>query len=248
MDKIINAHANLSPLGSKSMIFKGIPVKIFDEHRTAFYHWGNWHIKNKNKPNLITFDYHQDYGCASDIPEGLKKFFEQYGQVDAFSLSYATSFLLDQENDSQIEAAAKHNYIDSIFALHTKEEYKKNCISDCHGHKVFPEWEIKDFINTILSEENLGHNDIYLDIDLDYFTIEEGARKDITLCKKEEIIKKLKCIKKHILMNDYYQICGITIATEPRCCGSIKNSNEILNLLDEYLFDSNLLRMDCEYD
>ena len=49
-------------------------------------------------------------------------------------------------------------------------------------------------------------------------------------------------------MNAYYQICGITIATEPRCCGSIKNSNEILNLLDEYLFDSNLLRMDCEYD
>jgi hypothetical protein len=228
---ILKDHATAIPLGSKSVMFKHIPVKIFDQHRTAFYHWANWSIENKNRPNLITFDYHNDREGTVDISEALDDFFQSHEKT-ALAISYATSFILDSSNDSQIAVALEYNYIDKVFALQTKDSEGILNVHDSYkGHEVFATWEMKNFFDDILHNNILDNNKIYIDIDLDYFiTNENDTPNTIKLKPEEEIIREITSIKNHVLQNPNYQICGITIAMEPACCGSIKNSTNILKL------------------
>jgi hypothetical protein len=52
-------------------------IGIVQEHCFAFFYWLKWYQDNKSKglsPNLLTVDWHNDVGCASDfIPEIINK-------------------------------------------------------------------------------------------------------------------------------------------------------------------------------
>lgn len=245
---IINQYTTPIPLGSKTLNFNGIEIKIFDQHRTAFYHWGEWRkIHQTTPPHLVTFDYHCDYDIC--IEPSTKRLLNCV--KNSLNRSFITSFSLDKNNDNHIGAALYMNYLNNVFALEHGNPSDilnyENKYSDIDNniHTIAAKCHIDDFFK-LLDNQLTDTNKIYLDIDLDYFTLEN--KSNVILKPQKTIIKEMNSIKTNILDSSKYNICGITIATEPACCGSLANSYSILTLLDSILFNNNLLSSECNYE
>ena len=100
----------------------------------------------------------------------------------------------------------------------------------------------KDYLSIF---EELSKNDIqeiYFDIDLDYFTESSepcGCGEDLILMKEQDILSILD-INSELMQWIFERMEGMTIATEPKFCGGVINSNKIYGLVDDTLFDGQL--------
>lgn len=234
-------YATTVPLGSKSVFFDKIPVKIFDQHRTAFYHWGTWSSDLKVLPNLVTIDAHSD--CQGD--KNMKPLLDKYLSQPRGDLirSFFTSFCLCKTNDSHIATAIESGYLDNTFALTHNDDYE---LPQNDNHSIFLKNDMEIFFK-LLHQKTRENPHIYLDIDLDYFACERGYG-EYDLKPWRTIRDELLTIRKNIFQSNSYCIHGITIATEPFFCGSIRNSNFILKMVDRILFDGKILTSCCNYE
>lgn len=242
-------HVAIAPLGSKVMEIGDIEVAIFDQHRTSFFHWARWRRTPRIKPPiLVTLDRHSDY---SGYPEASTlRTLRNMKRKNMKMLSLITWQSLCKENDDHIMAAAYMNFVGDIYVLEKSQPNDiLNIFEDHHDrdnntHKLIVKGNIDSFISIFCKNVKPG-SAIYLDIDLDYFT-NEGDYGHITVDPYSEIVVALRKIRQ-LMIDCSCQIRGITIALEPAHCGSIKNSHNILRVVDFILFNKQLIGASCSY-
>ena len=117
---------------------------------------------------------------------------------------------------------------DENFIDHWGNEHKIRC------------FDSKENLLNELLQNNI--NEIYFDIDLDYFTESNdscGGGEDLVLMDDQDILSLLN-IDSEFMQWIFKRMEGMTIATEPKWCGGLINSNKIYKILDNTLFNNQL--------
>lgn len=220
---------------------EAIKVATFHEHRFAFYYWLDWTKELEGVvPSLVTFDWHQDL-CPpyKDKIEALKAL----PTDNKARVAFYTWAQLEHTNDVHIQSAILLNKIKNVYVICRQTSSRENplIIDDFKGneHKVFIFSSIEEFENSI---SKLDESHIYLDIDLDYFTLcnppSVNGRingKRYTYLKKGEI-EELFSHKRPAMKWILNRLQGLTIAMEPDFCGGLQKSNKLFNILEQTLF------------
>ena len=180
-------------------------IYIFDSHKYALLMWG--YFSNRKAPfKLITIDYHTDTRLAfnkyswdyfktnsQEIDRAkIRKF--AANQIDPDNIKCVYSNLNQLQNDEQIDAALKLNYISDAIVISCSNEFADEDINyflnECHRgwsyfypyEQVENPYEAFPYINSYLLNrledeyfEGMGfsyqnsYSPFVLDIDLDYF-------------------------------------------------------------------------------
>lgn len=226
-------------------------IGIVNEHRFAFYYWAKYAEKWKDyeKPILITIDTHDDVGADSDvIPEDL----DNLDLKNDLELSLFAWTRLAGNNDGQIRPAIYLDLFSDVFVLLKEESFDFDDINSYICKDSYnEEHKIGFFYNHSKLLNSLPDNrPIYLDIDLDYFTKDHPEKDDTrgaaVRWSDEEIINMISMegeFAKAIIPN----LVGMTIALEPEYSGGLKNSFEILNLINQEWFDNTLMTDECKW-
>jgi len=214
---------------------KEIEMAAFNEHRFAFYFWAKWKKEQKNKktPDLVTFDWHQDL-----VPVKNKEQLKKLDLKNLFEVSFFTWAKLSIANDNHILAAAYLDLIGDVYVVckdikgnKTKEivdfKGKKHFIRKYENHQ-----QLMDYVQTQNIEQ------IYFDIDLDYFTIENKSSNDKKrfTYMKDKTIKEIFNLESTLVQWIFKRMEGLTIAFEPDYTGGIDKSMKYYNLLDKLWF------------
>ncbi len=253
-----NKYSNATPPNSEYQILehpsgnlsRSIELSLFNDHRFAFYYWLKWNLKNENKisPDLITFDWHQDlaYPCDSIKNELIELDLKNMFEVSMFSWARLNSL-----NDDHILAAAYLDQIKDIWVVCKQTHFsgwEDEEIIDYKGklHKIrkFPD---RDSLFEKLKKTNIAN--LYFDIDLDYFTIENSTSNDkhkFTYMRKKDI-ENIFSIESEFMQWIFKRMDGFTIALEPEHTGGISMSLEYLSLLNKILFNGEILHRDCKW-
>lgn len=223
-----------------------IEIGLVKDHRFVFYFWFKWWKKttrrledNSNKaPSLITIDWHRDLcaPCEVEKQDLIDLNLDSYKEVALFSWDK-----LNQLNDGHILAAAYLNLIGDIYVLCKQDGTGDEDFIDHWGneHKIICFDSKEDLFDKLL--EN-AINEIYFDIDLDFFTESDdicGGGEDLTLMNEQDILSLLD-INSGFMQWIFKRMEGMTIATEPKWCGGLINSNKIYKILDNTLFNNQL--------
>ena len=225
------------PVSSKGTL----ELALFQDHRFAFYYWLKWsNERNGAAPSLVTYDWHQDL-CQpyEDQIEELKNL-DVSNKVEVALYAWGR---LSHHNDVQIWAAMKHNKIGNVYAICRQKTRRKSVevITDFAGnpHTVFLFKSVEEFEAHL---PNIHEENVYFDIDLDYFTLSNPfstncpfGLKKYTYMKRKDIVSLLSPSNATIQWI-FERLAGFTIATEPEFCGGLKQSNYFLQLIDNLYF------------
>jgi hypothetical protein len=232
----------------KNAVLK-FPIGITHEHRFAFYFWGRWlsqieGIEDEGRPDLITIDWHRDLALPTDQE---KNDLEDLDLSDSNELSLFCWGYLNPHNDDHVLSAAYKNLIGDIYVLCKQKfaspTYIKDYAGNTHGIYIF------DKIETLTkSVEQV--NQLYLDLDLDYFTETDsfmGLDADLEL-EEEESIRKLINPNNDFFKQIISRLLGMTIALEPKFCGGYRNSIYLFDIVDDQLFNPPLLHPEAGWN
>jgi len=221
-----------------------IEIAILNEHRLALYFWLKWTNRftekgNNKVPSLITIDWHND---LAPLSEHEKSELLELNQNDSDEISRYSCFKLNPQNDGHIHAALYLNALKDVYVLSKQpdfdDEEDKFCIDlNSNKHKIEVFRNVNDLVNTIKDLQD----DFYLDIDLDYFVDSDDICGDEGKLMENRKIKDFLDPRNHLFKTIYDRIRGFTIAREPTFCNGLKNSNVIMDLINERLFNNTLL-------
>jgi hypothetical protein len=226
---------------------KSIELGIFNSHRFAFYFWAKWSKEKKDKivPHLVTFDWHQDLA----YPEDTEK--DWLGKLDLnnlFEVSFYSWAKLHPHNDNHIVSAAYLNLIGDIYVVCKQTHYGKvddgvKQFKDIHGHvHHIRKFENHEMLIKYVETQNIEQ--IYFDIDLDYFTIENSTSNDkqYFTYMKDKDIKEVFNLNGPLMQWVTKRIEGMTIAFEPEHTGSINKSMKYFGLLEKLFFNGSVFQ------
>lgn len=218
---------------------RDIELAVFKDHRLSFFFWLKWtRALRASPPLLVTIDWHRDLAPPNDKE---CKRLEELNQTDLTAVARFASEDLDPHNDGHVLSAAWLNLIGDVillknYGLDQKETY---CDRAGNEHKIL---EFKNLQDLYLELGGREKKRIYLDIDLDYFIrnkVSPYQRAGVELYSDDEI-QDLVNPNGELFKILLPSLAGITIATEPRYCGGIRNSNHILKVVMDQLFDEGL--------
>lgn len=230
-----------------------IEIGLVKDHRFVFYFWFKWWKKTARQlentllkaPDLITIDWHRDLCAPCEIEQQdlINLNLESYKEVALFSWDK-----LNPLNDGHILSAAYLNLIGDIYVLCKQDDFDEENFIDHWGneHKILCFESKEDLFNEI-SNKNI--NEVYFDIDLDYFTESDdscGGGEDLTLAEDNDILSLID-IDSELMQWIFKRMEGMTIATEPKWCGGLRNSNHIYELIDNALFDFQLFSKNTKW-
>lgn len=224
-------------------IYQLLEIAILNEHRHAFYFWNHWinilkYRQNDLRPNLITIDWHNDLTTPNKEE---KKELKNLDLNNNNSVNFFTNYKLHPQNDGHICAALYCNLIQDVFVLSKQENDEKinnYSFSDQFGdeHKIFIYQNLLEF------EENINYEkEHFLDIDLDYFIESEDCSGEEGKLMDINIIKQIINPKRKLFKEIYRNLKGFTIAREPYFCGGLANSNKIMDIINNNLFNNTLI-------
>ncbi len=228
-------------------------IGIVHEHRFAFYFWGLYSIeKNSSNTVLISIDAHDDAGVPSEvIPDDL----DNLDIHNRTELGLFAWLRLRNLNDGHILPSLYLNFFSDVYVL----------LNDYEDSAAFrtnrTELQQRDYSGRIhavqfhKNPESLLKNlakdcPIFLDIDLDYFTIENpetGAVLGSEKLMPDSEIRSFLSINGPLLRPLFKRIIGLTIALEPKYCGGLANSLHVLNILNQELFEGTLCTNSCKW-
>ncbi len=110
---------------------------------------------------------------------------------------------------------------------------------DAYDHAIHCYDSIESLVETVSS---CDYPRVFFDIDLDYFTESPdscGGGSDVTLVAENDIRSVLNPANP-LLSWVFPRMAGMTIATEPEFCGGMINSNHLLSIVSDSLFDPQL--------
>ena len=230
-------------------------VGIIHEHRFAFFFWALYSLEKPNyapRPILITLDSHDDVGVPDEV---------NIDDLDDLTISNRTELglfarmRLRRLNDGHILPALYLNFFSDVYVLINNDEepsdfnlsYEERQQKDRYGniHSV----KYYQHINKLL-QDLPPDTPVYLDIDLDFFAIEnpeKGSLLGSELQRPDDFIKDFLSINGPLLGPLFLRIIGLTIALEPKYCGGLLNSLNALNMLNNELFDGTLCTQACKW-
>ncbi len=249
MGTIMNDDKYLKPPGTDYVTLNhpngrnsSVEVAITKDHRFVFYFWFKWQKEANQKslqsskmpPALISIDWHRDlYEPSNQEEQDLKNLkLDSYKKIALFCWDK-----LHHRNDGHILSAAYLNFIGDIYVLCKQNGFDSEIFIDRyeneHTIKCFNSRQ--DLYDELLKS---SHDEIYFDIDLDYFTEStepSGGGADLTLMEEKDILSLLDT-DSDFMKWIFARMKGMTIATEPKWCSGLSNSNKIYNILDTALF------------
>jgi len=235
-----------SPVGKD----EAIEVAILNEHRFAFYYWLKWTNAIKGKsyeiPSLVSIDWHNDLTNLDGLD------LDQLDLLDLSNLEKASFFTwarINPLNDTHITSALRLNLIKDVYVLSKQPTFENSKTSEFkdkfgNSHIIKISDNTIDFENSI---KGISENSLYFDIDLDYFMTSKDLCGDEGIIMERSIILKILDPKSNLFKLVYEKIRGFTIAREPKWCNGIKNSNTIMDILNENLFGSTLLTKNAKW-
>ncbi len=226
------------PTGNENLSLERAVIK---EHRFAFYYWGKWTSKLRRTsgsdiiPDLLSIDFHDDLHEPTETEQ------EELKSLDLNNLEEVAKFTwsrLNILNDGHIKSALYKNVIGDVFVMcKMVDEYSSYDYKDYQGniHKIHVFNDIAMFIDKVLS---ITPENVYFDIDLDYFVKKEGNLFHGIPYKLEssQYIKSIINPTSDFMKWIFQRMRGFTIATEPEHCGGIRNSIWILKIIEDQLF------------
>ncbi len=227
-------------------------VGIVHEHRFAFYFWGLSSLENKTSPLLITIDAHDDVGVPSEVvPDDLDNLHVQ----NRLELGLFTWLRLPSLNDGHILPALYLDFFSDVYVLLNGREDSAAFKTfrtrlqqkDRNGriHKVKFYQDAKKLLKDLPPD-----CPIFLDIDLDYFSISNPRARSVLGSERlvsDQEIKSTLCIDGPLLRPFFNRIVGLTIALEAEYCGGFVNSLHVLNILNQELFEGTLCTDACKW-
>ena len=224
-----------------------IELTIFNEHRFAFYYWTKWTHNLKSVPDLVTFDWHEDLGfpCA-ETKEMLGKLDLTYWE----EIAYFAWTKLSSNNDTHILAAAYLNQIGDIWVLRKQSLHSDGeKLIDINGneHRIHKFDTIEELYKSLLKSKL---ENVYLDIDIDYFTIENNCSNDDSLYTyvEEKEIEEIINPRSNLFGWLLKRTNGITIALEPQCVGGISESLRIWKIIESCWFNKSVGPMEVDWN
>lgn len=230
-----------------------IRLAVFNEHRFAFYFWAKWnqeHNIQATPPSLISFDWHQDLV----YPDGHEEQLIKLKTDDLAQVAFYSWARLNPLNDDHILSAAYLNLISDIYVVCKQRESSESFSEvdeflDYRGNSDY----IKKFRTPeelLTSLRNDEVKSLYLDIDLDYFTIRNSStnsESNFTYVKDEDIVSTFDP-QSELMQFLLHRIMGFTIALEPEHTGGFKQSSKYLNLLETLYFESSIGSWNCDWN
>jgi hypothetical protein len=230
---------------------RSVELSIFNEHRYAFYFWNKWTQYNvfemdriNYPPDLITLDWHQDLRFPTRQEKGWLRKLDLTNSQDIALYSWAN---LGKWNDAHIMAAAYLNIIGDVY-VHCRQgrnkdwddEYIKDKNGNVHTIKKFKTYD--ELENHLLNSEVVN---VYFDIDLDFFTINNpltwGQGGTSYTYLPTLTIKKMLSVDRPLISWIFERLWGFTIALEPEFTGGLLKSQAYLKLIDQLYFSPSLL-------
>ncbi|MCJ7801468.1 MAG: UPF0489 family protein [Candidatus Marinimicrobia bacterium] len=214
-----------------------IELCIFNDHRYAFYFWN--YIKNKNQYNcdLLTFDWHQD---LFDPSPGLKEELSNIDLQKDDEVAYFSWARLNPNNDDHILSALYLDLFKDIWVVckqgeDSQEEVYKDFQGKNHTIRKF-----KCYRDSIERLKIVSIDNVIMDIDVDYFTIENNTSNDRQhfTYEKRNYVEEIFLLKSDLIEWILPKLAGITIALEPDCTGGISKSYEYLSILESLWFEN----------
>ena len=221
-----------------------VEVAVFKEHRFAFAFWAGWTRARRRKglrpPHLVSLDFHQDLCWPADCELADLDGLNLQSDADVALFAWAR---LNPLNHDHIFSAAYLDLIQDIFVLSkTDDDSYLEVVTDVAGktHRVVVCYSLEELL------EALPHSaDVYLDIDLDFFT-EQGPETSAMLVDDSDVTE-LMAPGSPLMRAVLPGLAGMTIATEPEYCGGLRGSNHLYGLLDSALFNPPLLSDDADW-
>lgn len=228
-------------------------IGIVHEHRFAFYFWGLYSTdQNSRNPVLISVDAHDDTGVPSEvIPNDLNNLNIQ----SRTELGLFAWLRLRSLNDGHILPALYLNFFSDVYVLLND---RKDSAAFKTNRKEQQQSDFNDRLHTVRfyqNPESLLANlpkdsPIFLDIDLDYFALENpdaGTVLGSEILMPDSEIKSFLSIDGPLLGSILNRLVGMTIALEPKYCGGLVNSLHALDILNHELFDGTLCTNSCKW-
>lgn len=251
-DKYVTPPGSLSQLLSHPYYrdSKSIEITIFNDHRYAFFFWNKWTQTLNNEesislpPSLVTLDWHQDLVYPTDREKEWLRELDLSNNKDVALYSWAN---LRSLNDTHIMAAAYLNIIGDVY-LHCRQasfesDWEDEFINDRYGnvHTIRKFKEYRCLEKSLLSSKETN---VYFDIDLDFFTLNNplqvgGGSGNYTYLS-EKTIKEMLSYDSSLMKWIFQRLQGITIATEPEHTGGLLKSNRLLNVINNIWFQPSL--------
>ena len=218
-----------------------IEKAIIMEHRFAFFFWMKWRsqlhkkdLLNQSAPTLVTIDWHRD---LAPVPDDQKEKLKQLDQNNLSDISNYVWAQLDQTNDGHILCAAWLNLIGDIILLQNTTGYQKNTFIDKDGneHNIYEFRDFEQFQSFMIGRDD---NNIFFDVDLDYFIHGKGKRhysddfERYSDAEIKDVVDRTHPVFEYMIP----RTDGITLALEPGYCGGIVNACQIMDVFHSQLF------------
>lgn len=221
-------------------------VGVVQEHRFAFYYWAGFAQGNQNRPPpiLLTLDSHNDVGAHADVtPSDLRRL----DLRDKTRLGLFAWLRLPALNDGQILPALYLNFFSDVYVLLNRKAWcaailtertthQRDRFGDLHAvHYYTDEMELLEALPM--------DRDVFLDVDLDYFSdpnTANGRRRGTEIQWPKARIRRFLSKPKGLIQTVLPSVAGLTIALEPKCCGGLLNSHRALGIINTVLFDDTL--------
>lgn len=227
-------------------------IGIVHEHRFAFYFWGLYSIEKDSSPVLITIDAHDDVGVPTEvIPDDLNNLHIH----NRLELGLFAWLRLRSLNDGHILPALYLNFFSDVYVLindredsaafktFRTEQQQSDRSGRTHTVKFYQDSEI-------LLNEIPPDCPVFLDIDLDYFSVDNPQAGSVLGSENlvsDEVIKSTLSIDGPLIAPIFDRIVGLTIALEPKYCGGLVNSLHVLDILNQELFEGTLCTDVCKW-
>ncbi len=196
---------------------------------------------------MISFDWHQDLISPN---ESKKQELENLDLKNLGEVAYFSWARLNPNNDSHILAGAYLNLYNDIWIVCKQGDYwEDESFLDYRGnqHVVRKFKSYTELYRRIIKEQI---DSVLLDIDIDYFTIENNTLNDkqyFTYISKDEIIT-LVSSKNELMKWVFNRLYGITIALEPECTGGLAKSLELFSIIESVWFNDSVGKMNIKWN
>ncbi|MDR1501293.1 MAG: hypothetical protein LBT43_02410 [Prevotella sp.] len=165
-----------------------------------------------------------------------------------FEVSFYAWAKLYPHNDNHIVSAAYLNLIGDIYVVCKQTHYGKiddgvKKFKDVHGNVHYiRKFETHEKLMKYVESKSIKQ--IYFDIDLDYFTIENSTSNDkqYFTYMKDKDIKEIFNLDSPLMQWVIERIEGMTIALEPEHTGSVNKSIKYFNLLEKQFFNGSVFQ------
>ncbi|NHZ84590.1 MAG: hypothetical protein GWP19_01750 [Planctomycetia bacterium] len=223
-----------------------IDLCIFNDHRYAFYFWNKLKQEKAIRFDLITFDWHQDLRPPTDkLKNELIDIDLQKNDEVAF-FSWARLF---PDNDDHILSAAYLDILNDVWIVRKQDEDSGDIVYKDFQGKNHTIRKFRCYRDLLERLKGASIDNVIMDIDIDYFTIENNTSNDkqYFTYEKRKYVEEIFSLNSDLMKWILPKLACVTIALEPDCSGGISKSFEYLSIIESLWFENYIGRFGIKW-